>query len=689
MRRKSRISGMSSMLISFVPWIIYWITAGMKVQWGIPLSLIISFFLLVFNLVSKSPSFMDTASTIYFIIATFSTFAFKANLFVEKSGMMGYMVLFIMAVISVLLKNPFTYQVSKKDYPKVYWKDPTFLLINNIISSFWAAVFLANSIVYTVIDGILALSISKGLIVVGMTFSIIFPMKAPAYFLTRRFKKHDWYVEVKGTRSDDEYDVIVVGSGIGGLSCGALLAKSGYRVLVLEKHHRVGGYCTSFTRKGFTFNAGVADVSGLWDKGPVRYLMEDLDLNWRDYFVKNSAMYIVGGQKLFATGSFSEFVSKLQELFPHEAENIGKFFDHASKAYSELYQENEYYGAPLPAELIVKVMGPEALSDFPRKHPYFYSWMSKTFKEVLDEYFNDENLKKFMAALLGYIGTSPEETTASSALTAAISYYMHGGYFPKGGAQHFANTLKACIEKHGGVVSVKHKVDEILIESGKVKGVQVRDKIFESSIVVANVNAKTLFLELIPGKHLEPGFLNYIRELKMSPSGLLVSLGVDMDLSSYPTLIHNLDEEYEVVIASNAEPNMAPPDMASISIITSANYYDFPDRGTKEYLEKKEKLADQLIEKVEKLIPGLKEHAVVRDVATPKTFEYYTDMPEGALYSFDQSIKTKRPYFKTPIKGLYLASASTFPGGGVEAVVISGRVCASDITGWRKRGRSK
>ena len=315
--------------------------------------------------------------------------------------------------------------------------------------------------------------------------------------------------------------------------------------------------------------------------------------------------------------------------------------------------------------------------------------MSKTFKEVLDEYFNDENLKKFMAALLGYIGTSPEETTASSALTAAISYYMHGGYFPKGGAQHFANTLKACIEKHGGVVSVKHKVDEILIESGKVKGVQVRDKIFESSIVVANVNAKTLFLELIPGKHLEPGFLNYIRELKMSPSGLLVSLGVDMDLSSYPTLIHNLDEEYEVVIASNAEPNMAPPDMASISIITSANYYDFPDRGTKEYLEKKEKLADQLIEKVEKLIPGLKEHAVVRDVATPKTFEYYTDMPEGALYSFDQSIKTKRPYFKTPIKGLYLASASTFPGGGVEAVVISGRVCASDITGWRKRGRSK
>lgn len=684
--RKFHIPGMLNMLISFIPWIVYWITAGMEIRWGTYLALIISSLLLILDIISKSLNFMDGFSMIYFFTAAISTFVLKNDLFVERSGEMGYFWLFIMASSSVLLKHPFTYQVSKKDYPEVYWKDPAFLLINNIISASWAAIFLVNSVIYATIDGLIGVFLSNGLIAVGVFFSKIFPSKAPAYFLTRRFKNRDWRVEIKRSRSNDKYDVIVVGSGIGGLSCGALLSKFGCRVLVLEKHYRVGGYCSSFKRKGFTFNTGVADISGLWERGPVRYLMEDLGLDWREFFVKNSSMYIVDNQELITAGSISEILLKLRKLFPSEAKNIQEFFDYASKAYFEIYQETEYYGSPLPAELIAKVMGPKALSDFPREHPHFYSWMTKTFKEVLDEYFHNKNLKKFLTGLLGYIGTSPEETLATSALTASISYFIHGGYFPKGGAQRFADTLKEYIEKHGGVVLLNHKVDEILVKNGEVQGVRVGNKIFESSVIVANVNAKTLFLKLIQSKHLDPDFLNYIKGLKMSPSVLLVSLGVNMNLSSYPTLIHNLDEGYEIVIASNADTSMAPSGMSSISIVAPAKYHDFPRRGTKEYLEKKEKLANNLIEKVEKLVPGLKEHIVVRDIATPRTFEYYTDMPEGAIYSFDQSIKTKRPYFKTPIKGLYLAGASTFPGGGIEAVVISGRICANDIIGWKRRG---
>jgi all-trans-retinol 13,14-reductase len=124
--------------------------------------------------------------------------------------------------------------------------------------------------------------------------------------------------------------------------------------------------------------------------------------------------------------------------------------------------------------------------------------------------------------------------------------------------------------------------------------------------------------------------------------------------------------------------------MASVTLITLANYNDFPERGTREYLEKKKEMAEALISKAEKVIPGLSKHIVVLDAATPKTFEYYTLMPEGAIYAFDQSIGVKRPYFKTPVKGLYLASASTFPGGGIEAVVISGIICSNDICGWKK-----
>ena len=117
----------------------------------------------------------------------------------------------------------------------------------------------------------------------------------------------------------------------------------------------------------------------------------------------------------------------------------------------------------------------------------------------------------------------------------------------------------------------------------------------------------------------------------------------------------------------------------------NVNYYDFPERGTEEYSKKKMEMSEMLIQKAEKAVPGLSNHIIVQDAATPKTFERYTSMPEGALYSFDQSIGVKRPYFKTPIKGLYLASASTFPGGGIEAVVMSGMICANDICNWEVR----
>ncbi|MDI6603239.1 MAG: NAD(P)/FAD-dependent oxidoreductase, partial [Patescibacteria group bacterium] len=435
-------------------------------------------------------------------------------------------------------------------------------------------------------------------------------------------------------------------------------------------------------RKDFVFNTGVEDVSGLWEKGPLTYLLRELGLKKEDLFVRNTTRYIFKGRDIKAQ-NLDEFIKLLSEMFPNEKESISDFFDEAEKAYEECYGEAEIYGTPLPAELIVKVFGERKLLDYPREHPHFYDWMNKSFKQKLDEHFKNDDLKTLLCALLGYIGTDPDKTSASSALTACVSYYLYGGYFPKGGAQKFANSLKEFIERYDGEVLLKHKVDKILTEKGEVKGVKVGDKVFRSPIVISNANAKSTFLELVGGENLDKGFVEYIKGLKMSPSCFMVFLGVDTNLSNYPTLIKNLDEDYEVVINSNADPSLAPKDKSSVTILTGANYHDFPERGTREYLQKKKELAKMLIHKVEQTIPDLNKHIVVQEAATPKTFERYTSMPEGALYSFDQSIGVKRPYFKTPIKGLYLASASTFPGGGIEAVVISGMICANDICNWK------
>ena len=508
-------------------------------------------------------------------------------------------------------------------------------------------------------------------------------MKAPAYFATKGFTKYDWSVEVntQKPKGEDEYDVIIVGSGIGGLTCGALLSKRGYKVLVLEQHYQVGGYCSSFNRKGFVFNTGVEDVSGLWEKGTLTHLLRELGLKKDDLFVKNTTKYIFKGKEIDIY-NLEEFIKLLSEMLPDEKENIYAFFKEAKKAYDECYKDTEIYGTPLPAELIVKVYGERQLLNYPMEHRHYYDWMNKTYKEKLDEYFKDEDLKELLCALLGYIGTKPEKTPASNALAACVSYYLYGGYFPKGGAQRFANSLKEIIESQGGKVLTRYKVDKILVENGEVRGVKVGEKILKAPIIVANANAKTTFLELIGEDKLDKMFVEYINGLKMSSSCFMVYLGVDMDLSNYPTLIKNIDEGYEIVINSNADSSLAPKGKASIAILTDANYYDFSERGTEEHSKKKKELVEMLIQKAERIILGLRKHIIVQDAATPKTFKRYTSMPEGALYSFDQSMGVKRPYFKTPIKGLYLASASTFPGGGIEAVVMSGMICANDICNW-------
>ena len=134
---------------------------------------------------------------------------------------------------------------------------------------------------------------------------------------------------------------------------------------------------------------------------------------------------------------------------------------------------------------------------------------------------------------------------------------------------------------------------------------------------------------------------------------------------------------------------MAPRGKSSLSIGIPSLYDEVPLQESLEYVAFKDNLIEQALQKLEIVIPNIRSHILVTAVVTPRTYEKYTSMPKGAWYSFSQAKGTRRPYFKTPIIGLYLASSSTYPGGGVEAVVASGLICASDIEKGRKDAQSE
>lgn len=510
----------------------------------------------------------------------------------------------------------------------------------------------------------------------------------PIPFVCKDFKKYDWDAEANPAKpkAEGEYDVIIIGSGLGGLGCGALLSKKGYNVLVLEHHFQVGGFYGSFKRKGFVFNNAATEVTGLWEKGPIYLFLKELGLKKEDFFVRNSNRYIFGDMDIDGVDDIDEFRKHLSRIFPDEAENLSAFLDDAERALEERFRDAQVYGMPLPPELIVKAYGEQRLMEHLKEFPHHYDWMRKTFKQKLDEYFRQDDIKAMLDLFLNYLFLDKGKTPADVALR-SFGFFRHGSFYPKGGAQKLANTIRDFIEDHSGKVLVKRKAEKILTENGKVKGVMAGEDIFKAPVVVSNCNAKTTYLDLVDRNDLDEGFAEYIKGLKMSGSVFMVFLGVDMDLSSYATQIQSGDEAsglgIHLVFNSNCDPSLAPEGQSSLTILAFVSYSEFPERGTVEYSQKKEEYADRVIKEAEKVIPGLSKHIIVRDAATPRTLERYTFMPEGAVEGLDGSTDTERPCFKTPIKGLYLAGASTYPGSGIELALMSGVMCANDICGWK------
>jgi len=672
-----KIKGYMWTLLSFTPWILYWTVSGISETYGLALGLVSTILVLVTGMRVRAPNIINWVSAGFF---TTGLLSLHLGLdFSKYGGFLSYLVLLGVSIYSLLRKEPFTLMFAKLDYPEPYWGDPKFIRVNYALTYMWAAIFLASSVL-SLLGSPLSL-LSYALVVGGAVFSTLGPPILVKRYFEEEFARYpDWKVEGR--------EVVVVGAGIGGLTCAALLAKNGYKVTVLEQHYVVGGYCTSFRRRGFVFDGGVESISGLWERGPVRLLLKELGVNWRGLFVRTREVYILDGEFVEVPEDVNEFVETLERTFPEEAGNIKAFFGEVERVLEEVYASTHLFGVPLPAPLIYKVMGPRELMGFPKKFPHMQAWMRVTYKEVLDRYFRDEKLKKLLSTLTAYVGTSPEKTPALS-MAVMLGYYIYGGYYPKGGSQAYADILARIVAENGGEILLRHKVEKIVVENGEVKGVIANGKFFKAPIVVFAANAKQL-LDLI--EDLPEDFADQTRSLKPSVTAFMVYLGLDLDLSPYPPLVKDLDQGIGLVINSNLDKSLAPEGCSALTIITllPPEMYDYFAVEGPEYSERKRKFAEKLIRKAEKVIPDIKDHIVVIDAATPRTFEKYTLNYKGAIYAFDQSVDAPpRPYFKTPIKGLYLAGASTFPGAGIEAVTISGVIAARDIMGWKspkKRG---
>jgi len=494
--------------------------------------------------------------------------------------------------------------------------------------------------------------------------------------------------------NQDQYDVIIIGSGIAGLVTAVNLASEGISVLVLEQHCIPGGATTMFFRKGFTFEAGGHRVSGIRNPGGVLHdLLEKIGKKVELQPV-NPAYVVKSGDKILkADPDLEKYKQNVRELFPHEKENIDRYF----AAMLKIIEGINYVAGQ-------KVINPLVILS---EHRLFAKYSKKSTREFMDDYFKDEEIIAFLTMLSAYTTLPLEEQSfVSYANMWAVHHLGEGMSLIKGGTKTLVNALVNFIDTHGGQVVLSKTVDKILVENKKAIGIKTTSgKEIKAQVVVSTASNEQTYLRLLDESLSSKKFIQRIKSQKQSGSLFQLFLGIREEngqgLENVTTFVMNghteaphskiYDWDLETITSNGVitvEGKENSPDGYRSVNISCLIPYHHPEywfvtgKDKSEYCRFKDTIAEMIIENMSQYIPNLQKRIVFQNTATPLTIERYTLATEGGLQGLAHNIKQSgktRGNIKTPIKNLYQAGQYTFPGAGIITVSISGTLCAEMI----------
>ena len=478
----------------------------------------------------------------------------------------------------------------------------------------------------------------------------------------------------------DSYDAVVVGAGIAGLTCGAILAKNRRGVLVIEQSARPGGYCSSFEHAGYTFDRGLRFLTGCELGGAIYGALDELGLRDNIDFIKmKPSIRLIGSDYDFRMSAGEDLEDKLIELFPMEAPAIRRFTAECRRVASE--SERMSRKSPELMSIWQKLVFAIA---FLFRYRRTVGYGRKSWQQVVEGFFEDPGLRAIALSIFSYF-----DPGVAARLPMMILGVTEDFYYPRGGAQALADVLADGVQRYDGDLALNTMVDSILIEDGRAGGVKLSDgRELKARHVISNVDARQTFLKLVGEEHLKPKFARDLNKARLSGSAFVVSLGVSLNLRAMgfdgANIVYNpsddLDELFgadpakctvSINIHSILEPSQAPDSTTAVQLTAMLPYDTVEDWAAAEGA-----IADALIASAEKVIPRLSQHVICKHISSPLAFEQSTLNSRGASSGWYSAPGSKRRSQKTPIKNLYQAGQWTFPGEGVPAVVTSGRNAA-------------
>ena len=493
------------------------------------------------------------------------------------------------------------------------------------------------------------------------------------------------------------FDTIIIGAGIGGLTTGNLLAKNGQEVLILEKHFHAGGYVTTYKRKKYPMDV-VHVIGGLRNDAPIDRIFRYLNLYSKIQFneVEKVFVYRFPGYDISCYTDIEKYRAELKDYFPEEKKNIDRVLAEMTRVWEQTLAS--YYN-PSTLKLVV----------YPIRFPKLVKYQHWTFEKFLDQFTANHKLKKVLSAGWGYNGLNMSRISAIYMMSMLMSYHTGGAWYPKGGYQNLSNAFAENFKEYGGTIKTGTEVEKIIIRDKTAVGVMTtKGEEFFAKNIVSNSDTKNTFLKLIEKDFVPDKIRQKVRNYKQSVSGFVVHLVVDTEIPeslscgcvmyfpSFDTEEHqfSLWEKGEMELEANTmglgmavstlkDKEMVPDGKHVLDLIYMPAPYEYFKRGTKEEYQKlKEDISERMIKAAENLVPDLGKHVLVKDVSTPLTYERYTGATEGGWYDIDCSPKQAilgRIRNKTPIHGLYLTGAKTYPGSGMFASIQAGLFTADSI----------
>ena len=511
-------------------------------------------------------------------------------------------------------------------------------------------------------------------------------------------------------RLASNYDAIIIGSGMGGLTTAAFLSELGWKVCVLEQHYTAGGYTHSFERNGYEWDPGVHYIGDVGTKTRTKKMFDFVSegrLKWAPMDPEYDRFYV--GDKVFSAIAGKEaFRDNLVQTFPEEAEAIDQYLKLLVKA-----------GSASAAFGMERILRPwQRVLMWPFLSYAKPAWLYRNTYDVLSEITDNQDLIAVLCGQWGDMGLPPKRSVFM--VHAMIArHYLYGGFYPIGGSWQIANSIIPKIQKAGGEVFTYASVAEIIVEDGRVKGVDMADghriecDCVISSAGISSTLGKLLREDVVSSagytrrlQKVQPSFAHigvYIglkhtaEELGIPKTNFWIYPSNDYD-AAVQTFIDDENAEFPVVYisfpsAKDPDYQNRHPGTATIEIVAPAPFEWFEKwqgstwgkRG-EEYETFKAELGERLLAHLYDKLPQVKGKVDYYEVSTPQTTNWFSAYQYGELYGLEHTAERLKQHWlgpRTPINGLWMTGQDTLTCG-VTGAMMSGMLTTTAMVGVRK-----